>query len=69
MPPSLWVATTEMRRYKQTYADLMFNIDKTFATDWRITAPISVPASMTITFRALGMGGRLKSIPNLFSAP
>lgn len=54
-------------RYKQTYADLMFNINKQFGEDWNLTANIgSSFDDHYIT--GMSIGARLKTVPNLFSA-
>ena len=53
------------RRYKQTYADLMLNINRT----WN---KLSLTANLGTSFEdhyttSMGIGGRLKLIPNFFS--
>lgn len=58
-------ALTE-QRYSQTYADLMVNINKTWNTDYALKANIGTSFEDYHTTN-VGVGGRLKTIPNLFS--
>lgn len=53
-------------RYKQTYADLMFNINKKFGNDWSLTANVGTSFDDHYT-TGVSVGGRLKTIPNFFS--
>ncbi len=53
-------------RYKQTYADLMLNINKKFGNDWSLTANVGTSFDDHYT-TGVSVGGRLKTIPNLFS--
>ena len=53
--------------YKQTYADLMLNINKQFDQDWGLTANVGTSFDDHLT-KGTSIGGRLKHIPNFFSA-
>ena len=55
-------------RYKQTYADLMLNINKKFDKDFVLTANIGTSFEDHYT-TSVSVGGRLKTVPNLFSTP
>ena len=55
-------------RYKQTYADLMLNINKKFDKDFVLTANIGTSFDDHYT-TSVSVGGRLKTVPNLFSTP
>lgn len=55
-------------RYKQTYADLMLNINKKFDKDFVLTANIGTSFDDHYT-TGVSVGGRLKTVPNLFSTP
>ena len=55
-------------RYKQTYADLMLNINKKFDKDFALTANIGTSFEDHYT-TSVSVGGRLKTVPNLFSTP
>ena len=55
-------------RYKQTYADLMLNITKKFDKDFVLTANIGTSFEDHYT-TSVSVGGRLKTVPNLFSTP
>ena len=55
-------------RYKQTYADLMLNINKKFDKDFVLTANIGTSFEDHYT-TSVSVGGRLKTVPNLFSSP
>lgn len=52
--------------YTQTYADVMANINKTFGKDFTLTANIGGSFEDHYT-RSVGIGGRLMTVPNLFS--
>ena len=58
--------TQEEERYKQTYADLMLNINKKFDKDFVLTANIGTSFDDHYT-TSVSVGGRLKTVPNLFS--
>lgn len=53
-------------RYKQTYADVMLNINKTFDDDWALTANIGSSFDDHYT-TGVSVGGTLSLIPNFFS--
>lgn len=53
-------------RYKQTYADLMLNVNKKFGEDFVLTANLGSSFDDHYT-TGVSVGGRLKTIPNLFS--
>ena len=55
-------------RYKQTYADLMLNINKKFDKDFVLTANIGTSFDDHYT-TSVSVGGRLNTVPNLFSTP
>ena len=55
-------------RYKQTYADLMLNINKKFDKDFVLTANIGTSFDDHYT-TSVSVGGHLKTVPNLFSTP
>ena len=55
-------------RYKQTYADLMLNINKKFDKDFVLTANIGTSFEDHYT-TSVSVGGHLKTVPNLFSTP
>ena len=55
-------------RYKQTYADLMLNVNKKFDKDFVLTANIGTSFDDHYT-TSVSVGGRLKTVPNLFSTP
>ncbi len=55
-------------RYKQTYGDVMLNINKAWEDQWSLTANFGASYEDHYT-TGVGVGGRLKVIPNLFSAP
>lgn len=53
-------------RFKQTYADVILNINKTFGTDWSLSANIG--SSFDDHYATgVSVGGPLKLIPNFFS--
>lgn len=58
--------TLDESRYKQTYADVMLNIDKTWDEDWSLTANLGSSYDDHYT-TGVGVGGPLKLIPNFFS--
>ncbi|MBR8765909.1 SusC/RagA family TonB-linked outer membrane protein [Porphyromonas levii] len=74
--PSLHVGDTEERpmgsfrlneeRYKQTYADVMLNINKPLGEDWFLTANIGSSFDDHYTTGVI-VGGTLSLIPNFFS--
>lgn len=55
------------QRYKQTYADVMVNINKHWGDDWSLTANIGTSYDDHYT-TGMSIGGRLMMIPNFFSA-
>lgn len=58
-------ALTE-QRYNQTYADFMVNINKRWGNDYSLTANIGTGFEDHYT-TGVSVGGRLKTVPNLFS--
>lgn len=52
--------------YNQTYADVMMNINKTFGEDYSLTANVGSSFEDHYT-TSVGIGGRLMTVPNLFS--
>ncbi len=54
------------QRYNQTYADLMVNINKKWGNVWSLTANVGASFDDHYT-TGVGVGGRLKLVPNLFS--
>lgn len=55
-----------MREDANTYADLLLNIDKDFATDWNVNANIGTSFD-DLQIRGLNAGLNLGNIPNLFT--
>ncbi len=53
--------------YTQTYADVMANVNKTFGTDLTLTANVGGSFEDHYT-RGVSVGGKLMTVPNLFSA-
>lgn len=53
-------------RYKQTYADIMLNINKSWDSGFSLTANIGSSFDDHYT-TGVSVGGRLKTVPNLFS--
>ena len=52
---------------QQTYLDLMFNIDKAFGTDYRLTANLGTSLE-DYRSSGVGFGGPILKVPNLFSS-
>lgn len=53
-------------QFNQTYADVMLNINKTFGSDWSLSANIGSSYEDYLT-TAVRVGGTLSLIPNFFS--
>lgn len=58
--------TKSLEEYRQTYADLMLNVNKTIG-DFNITANLGTSFEDHYT-TGIGIGGKLFRVPNLFSA-
>ena len=58
--------TNKEEFYTQTYADVMANINKTFANDFVLTANVGGSFEDHYT-RSVKIGGKLMTVPNLFS--
>lgn len=56
------------QRYNQTYADFMVNINKSWGNEYSLSANIGTSFEDHYT-TGVGVGGRLKTVPNLFSTP
>lgn len=54
------------QRYNQTYADFMVNINKRWENDYSLTANVGTSFEDHYT-TGVSVGGRLKTVPNLFS--
>lgn len=58
--------TNKEEFYTQTYADVMANINKRFGTDFSLTANVGGSFEDHYT-RSIDVGGKLMTVPNLFS--
>ena len=52
---------------QQTYLDMMFNLDKSFGTDYRLTANLGASLE-DYRSSGVGFGGPILKVPNLFSS-
>lgn len=55
-----------MEEYQQTYADIMLNVNKNFG-NFNLTANAGFSYEDHLT-TGMGIGGKLFTVPNLFSA-